>query len=130
MRQRAKSVFLNQNWGEKLEFLGSRVENLDSSILELNKIYVGKLGEAKFLISEKAKAILVLEGKYSKLENAYMKKKQVITGLEGEIEAYQAKILATINDDVGKFQSETSNFKVLTVKYQEENSTLNNELRG
>lgn len=123
-------MFLNQNWGEKLEFLGSRVENLDSSILELNKIYVGKLGEAKFLISEKAKAILVLEGKYSKLENAYMKKKQVITGLEGEIEAYQAKILATINDDVGKFQSETSNFKVLTVKYQEENSTLNNELRG
>jgi K+/H+ antiporter YhaU regulatory subunit KhtT len=123
-------VFLNQNWEEKLEFLGSRVENLDSSILALNKIYVGKLGEAKSLISEKAKAILVLEGKYSKMENAYMKKKQIITGLEGEIAAHQAKILAAYNSDVSKFQSETSNFKVLTEKYQEENFTLNNELRG
>jgi hypothetical protein len=130
MRSRAKSVFLNQNWGEKLEFLGSRVENLDSSILALNKIYVGKLGEAKSLISEKAKAILVLEGKYSKMENAYMKKKQIIIGLEGEFAAHQAKILVAVNSDVSKFQSETSNFKVLTEKYQEENFTLNNELRG
>lgn len=120
---------MNQNWGEKLEFLGSRVENLDSSILALNKIYVGKLGEAKSLISEKAKAILMLEGKYSKMENAYMKKKQIITGLEGEIAAHQANILAAFNSDVSKFQSETSNFKVLTEKYQEENFTLNNELR-
>ena len=45
---RAKSVFMNQNLGEKLEFLDRRVGNLDSSILTLNKVYTDKLSSAKF----------------------------------------------------------------------------------